>query len=106
MIATKFAEWDVPSLESLETSKIYILRVKLNNGYRLSPEEKAFITKQANTNSYFKNAVPLWGWKFDFSDVLKKFVVKQYGSYQEYYGFNKMSVRRMLYGAVEKILEA
>jgi len=104
-VATKFAKWDVPELDKLAESKIYILRENLNKGFKLSAEEKAYITKLVNTNSYFKDAVPLWGWKFDFSDVLKKFVVRQYGVYCEYLGFDRPSVRKMLYGKIEVFLE-
>lgn len=104
-IATKFAEWDVPALESLKKQRIYILREKINNGYKLSIEERIFISKAVNDNSYFKDAVPLWGWKFDFSDVLKKFVVKQYGAWREYIAVDRTAIRGMVYGKIEKIIQ-
>lgn len=31
-IAVKFVSWEVPTLETLENSKAYALRVKLNKG--------------------------------------------------------------------------
>ena len=31
-IATKFVAWEVPTLDALKNSKVYILREKLNNG--------------------------------------------------------------------------
>lgn len=36
VVATKFVQWDVPSLENLRESKVYLLRVKLNRGERMS----------------------------------------------------------------------
>ena len=36
----KFVAWEVPSLENLQGSKVYGLRTKLNNGEKLSREEK------------------------------------------------------------------
>ena len=68
-IATKFVAWEVPSLENLQGSKVYGLRTKLNNGEKLSREEKDWLTRNVNSNTYFKSAVPLQGWMFDFSDI-------------------------------------
>ena len=59
-IATKFVAWEVPSLENLQGSKVYGLRTKLNNGEKLSREEKDWLTRNVNSNTYFKSAVPLW----------------------------------------------
>ena len=72
-IATKFVAWEVPSLENLQGSKVYGLRTKLNNGEKLSREEKDWLTRNVNSNTYFKSAVPLQGWMFDFSDILYGF---------------------------------
>lgn len=78
-IATKFVKWDIQPLENLQGSKVYNLRLKLNNNGKLSREEKDWITAQVNHNTYFRSAIPLLGWRFDFSDVLKTFLVRQYG---------------------------
>ena len=45
-IATKFVAWEVPSLENLQGSKVYGLRTKLNNGEKLSREEKDWLTRK------------------------------------------------------------
>ena len=47
----------------------------------------------------------LSGWQFDFSAYLKLYLVKQYGSWQEYFAPNKTLLRRSLYGRVDKIVE-
>mgnify|MGYP000329717909 CR=1 FL=1 len=80
-IAYKFVSWDVPALESLAGSKAYILRKRLNDGGTLTREEKDWITREVNHNTYFKDSIPLLGYRFNFVDVLKTFVVKQYGHY-------------------------
>ena len=82
-IAYKFVSWDVPALESLA----------------------GWITREVNHNTYFKDSIPLLGYRFNFVDVLKTFVVKQYGHYTEYKGVDKTSIRSMLYGRVERIVE-
>ena len=106
-IATKFAKWDVPGLDTLKSSKVYQLREKVNAGEKLSRDEKNWIVENVNRNSYFnfKNAIPLGGYRFDFSDILKTYIVKQYGSYQEYKAIDKTSLRAIIYGRIDKIIE-
>ena len=70
-IAYKFVSWDVPALESLAGSKAYILRKRLNDGGTLTREEKDWITREVNHNTYFKDSIPLLGYRFNFVDVLK-----------------------------------
>lgn len=43
-IATKFALWKVPALDTLKDAKAYILRQKVNNKEKLSREEKNWIS--------------------------------------------------------------
>ena len=83
-VATKFVKWEVPTLESLHECKVYRLRMKVNNGEVLNREEKNWITEKVNGNTYFKSAIPLQGWRFDFSDILRTFLVSQYGQWREY----------------------
>ena len=104
-IAIKFVKWEIPPLETLTGSKVYALRQRLNTGDKLTRDEKNWITENVNHNAYFKSAVPLSGWRFDFSDVLKTYVVKQYGSYQEYRAIDKTSLRTILYGRIDRIIE-
>ena len=104
-IATPFVKWDVPKLNTLKNSKAYLLREKLNIGEKLTREEKNWITEKVNHNTYFKSAIPLQGYRFDFSDILKTYVVKQYGQYQEYKAIDRTSLRAMVYGRIDKIIE-
>ncbi|MCR5076511.1 MAG: hypothetical protein K6A82_00510 [Prevotella sp.] len=105
VVATKFVQWDVPSLENLRESKVYLLRVKLNRGERMSREEKDWLCEAVNSNTYFHTAVPLQGWRFDFFDVLKKYLVNQYGQWAEYYAPDRTSLRAYLYGCINQIVE-
>jgi hypothetical protein len=104
-LATKFVQWDVTPLESLQASKVYLLRVKLNSGERLSREEKNWLCEAVNSNSYFHTAVPLQGWRFDFFDVLKKYLVNQYGQWAEYYAPDRTSLRAYLCVRINQIVE-
>lgn len=89
----------------MSNSKVYILREKLNTGEKLSRDEKNWITENVNHNLYFKSAIPLQGYRFDFSDILKTFIVKQYGQYQEYKAIDRTSLRTIIYGRIDKIIE-
>lgn len=104
-VATKFVQWDVSPLESLRESKVYLLRVKLNRGEQMSREEKDWLCEAVNSNTYFRTAVPLRGWRFDFFDVLKKYLVNQYGQWTEYYAPDRTSLRKHLYGCINQIVE-
>lgn len=104
-IATKFVSWDVQPLESLQETNAYKLRVKVINGEKLNRDEKNWVTEQVNQDIYFRNSIPLGGWRFDFSNVLKTFVVKQYNQWTEYKATDKTALRSMLYGRIDKIVE-
>lgn len=104
-IATKFVAWEVPTLDALKGSKVYILREKLNNGGQMNREEKDWLTEKVNSNTYFKSAVPLQGWRFDFSDILRTYIVKQYGHWAEYKATDKTALRNFLYGRIDSIVE-
>ena len=104
-IATKFVSWDVQPLEILKETKAYKLRVKVINGEKLNRDEKNWVTEQVNHSTYFRNSIPLGGWRFDFSDILKTFVVRQYNQWSEYKATDKTALRSMLYGRIDKIVE-
>jgi hypothetical protein len=103
--AWKFVKWDVEPLSKLSTSKVYLLRAKLNSGQKMSREEKNWLAHAVNTNTYFRTAVPLMGYCFSFIDVLKRYIVNQYGQWSEYYAPDKTSLRAHLYGRINQIVE-
>lgn len=47
----------------------------------------------------------LMGWAYDFRPYLKRYVVKQYDQWNEYYAPNKTSLRATIFGRIDKILE-
>ena len=104
-IATKFNKEATGSLESLMNSTAYQLRLKLNEGGKFERKDKDWLTEAINTNSYFKKSVPVMGWKFDFSDVINTFVVKQNGAWSEYNAVDRTSLRQILHGKIDMILD-
>ena len=104
-VATKFVKWEVQPLETLCACETYLLRVKLNPGEAMSREEKDWLCEAVNSNTYFRTAVPVMGYRFDFFDVLKKYLVKQYGQWAEYYAPDRTSLRKLLYGRINQIVE-
>ena len=105
IIATKFVRHDVPELATLQNAKVYLLREKLNKGEKLNRAEKNWLAEAVNRNAYFKRAVPLMGYRFGFEDVLKFYIVKQYGSRAEYNAPDKTSLRSIIYGRIDQIAE-
>ncbi|MBO4965847.1 MAG: molybdenum ABC transporter ATP-binding protein [Muribaculaceae bacterium] len=103
--AFKFVPWDTAPLEALKDSLVFKMRNLINSGAKLNRAQKNWITSRVNSNSYFNNAIPLQGWAFTFSDVLKKFVVKQCGQCTEYYAVDKTSLREYLGSGIEYIVE-
>ena len=104
-VATKFVQWEVQPLETLSASKVYLLREKLNRGEAMSREEKDWLCEAVNSNTYFRTAVPVMGYRFDFFDVLKKYLVNQYGQWAEYYAPDRTSLRKHLCGCINQIVE-
>lgn len=104
-IATKFVRHDVPELETLKFSKVYLLREKLNKGDKLNRAEKNWLAEAVNRNAYFKRAVPLMGYRFDFEDVLKTYIIKQYVSWSQYDAPDKTSLKSIIYGRIDQIAE-
>lgn len=45
------------------------------------------------------------GWAYDFRGNLKKFLVKQHGTWHEIYAPNKTLARKQFFGRVDKIME-
>ena len=96
-IANKFVQWEVPALETLRNSRAYKLRE--------SREDKNWITRSVKESVYFKRGIALNGYHFDFSDVLKRYFVKQHGFICEYYAIDKTALRSILYGRIDDIVE-
>lgn len=101
----KFVQWDVPELDNLKDSKVYRLRERLNDGDKLTREEKNWLTRNVWECRRFRRGIALGGYLFDFSDVLKRYFVKQYGHIAEYYAIDKTALRSMLNGRIEVIVE-
>ena len=101
----KFVDWEVPSIEELKDAKAVRLRTHIDNGGRLTRQDKNWITEAVNSNTYFKKAVPVQGWCIPFADVLHRFVVKQYGLWHEMCAVDKTAIRNTTYGRIDEIVE-
>ena len=77
--------------------------MKVNNGEALNREEKNWITERGNDNIYFKNAIPLQGWRFDLYDILRTFLVNWYGQWREYKAMDKTALRKILYDRIVEL---
>ena len=92
-IATKFVDSPAP-FEQLKNSVPYILKVKILEGKKLTRQEKNALFRQLHHNNRFKRAIPLLGWRFDFSSILKTFFVQYtHGHIEEVLAPDKMAIR-------------
>lgn len=84
----------------------YDLRKKLNEGGTMTRQEKDSLTRRVREDNIFGggHAIAVGGWLFDFTDVLTKYLVKQYGQWYERYACDKTALRKNTYGAIEQIV--
>ena len=105
MKAWKFSEGATDNVENFVGSKVFEIRKKLDNGEKLTREEKNWVTEKLHNNLFYKTAIPLMGWAFSFDDVVKKYWVSQYGHITERYAMDKTSIRATTYGRIDRIVE-
>ena len=101
----KFGYGSLESFESIKESKPYIIADKLNKGQKLTDSEKEYLTRAVNENVFFKDSIPYKGFRFNFSEFLKTFLVLRYGTWVEYKAYNKSTLRAYIYGRIDKIVE-
>lgn len=88
------------------TSKAAIFRQMIDNGEKLSEEEKIWIVENCNSNIWgSKTVIPIMGWMIPFTDVLKCYWVKTDDAIYETYSFNKTIIRKTSYCKIFKIVE-
>lgn len=75
-------------------------------------DPKSFLKKKYQRGCFFgldnlhrSGIYKLSGWAYDFRPFMKKFLVKQYGSWQEYWAPNKTALRNSIYGRIDAIQE-
>lgn len=103
-IAYKFVSWDVAPLEAFKNTLAYKVKEKLINKKKLTRDEKDNLISSMGFN--FRNGkYNQGGWLFDFNDYLKTYLVKQYDRWEEYKAFDKTSLKTILYGTIQRIVE-
>ena len=102
-IAYKFVQGDVEPLENLKNLMVYKAKEKLLSGQKLTREEKDNIVSSCFCNDY--GVYKIRGWAFHFHSFMKTYLVKQYDRWTEYKAFDKTSLRKRLYGTIQRIVE-
>jgi hypothetical protein len=44
------------------------------------------------------------GWCVEFEDVLRRFIIKQYGEWREMWATDKTAIRHITFGRIEEIV--
>ncbi|MEF9922945.1 MAG: molybdenum ABC transporter ATP-binding protein [Muribaculaceae bacterium] len=104
-IAVRFSNIEVCPLDALKGSKVYNLRQRINDGDKISRDEKNWIAEKLRESSFQGTSILLMGYVFEFSDIVKRYLVNQYGTWDEYYAPDKTSVRKLIYGRIFEIAE-
>ena len=102
LIAYKFVNWDVKPLEVYKDTIPYIVKLKLLQRKRVTREEK---DKIVSSMFYQNGIIKQGGWAFDFRGFMKTYLVKQYGMWHEYRAFDKTSLKKIIYGTIQCIVE-
>ena len=96
---------DTASEQPPKESRAAYLMDKINGGGSLSREEKNYLTEKVRSNKISRRGICLSGWMFDFSPVLKRYLVNQRGYWYEVSATDKTAVRNMIYGHIHEIVE-
>jgi hypothetical protein len=72
--------------------------------------EKEFLQSKFDSIIWYQELLhcgtyKLAGWLFNFNDVLKVYVVKQYDGWAEYRALSKTALRKAISGTILKIIE-
>lgn len=102
----KFTQITSYSYEQISESKAAKLRFKIDNGEKLTRDDKNWITDAVNQNTYSKWGVPVCGWMIPFNDVLKRYLIRTLGNdWHEVHAIDKTSLREYWGGKIDEIVE-
>ena len=88
-------------LAMLKKTRVYQIMEHLNATNQIDRPDANFITRWINNNAIFKDAVPYFGWKFDFASFMSIYEVRLKEGKRTLYGFDKTSVKQSLDVEVE-----
>ena len=98
---------NLPANSPMPLNLNFKLYGKLFNGQKLTREEKDRVAEILyglfGANSF---VYKYGGFAADFRKYCKRFIVRQYGDFCEYYALDKTSLRKAIPGTIEEIIEA
>lgn len=96
---------DTASEQPPENCQAAQLMEKINNGGRLNREEKNYLTRAIKSDTFSRRGISVMGWRYDFSAVLKRYLLNQYGQWYELCAADKTALRHAVYGRIHEIVE-
>ena len=95
---------NLPTGSAAPVHRMFTLYGKLMQGKKLTKEEKEYVTDRLyGMSGSHSGSYKLGGFVAHFSHVLPKILVKQYGSWQEYFAPNKTALRKVLHGTIDEM---
>lgn len=96
---------DTASEQPPENCQAAQLMEKINGGGLLNREEKNYLTRAIKSDIFSRCGISVMGWRYDFSAVLKRYLLNQYGHWYELYAADKTALRHAVYGRIHEIVE-
>lgn len=87
------------------TSKAALLRAKIDNGEKLTQEEKVWITEKCTGSVGCRVGIPVMGWIIPFRDVLKLFWYETDFGILKIYSFDKTTLRKSVHHRITRIVD-
>lgn len=84
------------ALDSLKKTRVYQIMEKLNATNKITRDDADFVARWLNNNKIFDDAIPYFGWKFEFAGFMQVYEVQLEQGKRTLYGFDKESVRKSL----------
>lgn len=83
-------------LDMLKKTRVYKIMERLNATNQIDRGDADFIVRWINNNAIFNDAVPYFGWRFDFASFMSIYEVRLKEGTRTLYGFDKTSIRNSL----------
>lgn len=100
MIAYNFVNREIDPVEKQSGTLHFVIKQKLLDGKKLTRYEKDVLVERMKGENYIKYL----GWFFSYRDYMTQYIVKQHGSWHEYWAFDKTSLKKILIGRPDQIL--
>ena len=88
-------------VECLAGTRVYKIMERLNATNKVGRSDADFVARWLNNNEIFDDAIPYFGWRFNFSVFMRVFEMRLKKGKRKVYGFDKQSVKKSFDSDIE-----